>query len=163
MAVPPKSMNQGVYWVQKHLKNQRSRLKNSTPQILNQADADYNNLRNQCIKLEKEWLTLLDGIEMNEQDADSVDQNIFELRRLAKEYAAMRILNEKELEKFTLTLLNSAFNLIAACFKYKAKKSRNKKIAWNNEEGVLYVSENPYMTLKHGKEVNSISIEIKSV
>ena len=163
MAIPPKSMKQGIYWIQKHLSNQRSSLKNSSSQILNQVDADYNELRDRCIKLEKDWLTLLDGIEMSEQDANSVDQNIFELRRLAKEYGSAKVLSEKDLKKFTLTFLNAAFNLIAACFKYRAKKSRNKKIAWNNEERILYLSGTIYAILKYGEEVNSISIEIQPI
>ncbi len=163
MAIPPKSMKQGVYWVQKYLKNQRSGLKNSSNQILNQADADYNILRDQCIQLEKEWLTLLDGIEISQQDADAVDQNIFELRRLAKKYGATSLLSEVDLRKFTLAFLNAAFNLIAACFKYKLKRSRIKIITWNSEEGILYVSGKIYMNLKHGQDVNSISINIKPV
>lgn len=163
MAIPPKSMKQGVYWVQKYLKKQRSGLKNSSPQTLNQADFDYNTLKDQCKKLEKQWLTLLDGIEMSKQDADAVDQNIFELRRLAKEYGVTSLLSEEDLRIFTLAFLNAAFNLIAACFKYKTKRPRNKTITWNNEERILYVSGKPYMTLKHGREVNSISIDIQPV
>jgi hypothetical protein len=159
MAVPPKSMKQGIYWVQKHLKHQnQSGIRLQTINA-NPLDVDYNNLRDQCKKLEKQWLTLLDNVQLSTEDADAVDKNIFNLRDKSREYGLVPVISIGDLEDFTAAFLNAAINLIFACFKYDLKRPRNKTITWSKEDLTLYISGKPYMNLKHGGNIKSIAFD----
>lgn len=157
MAVPPKSMRQGVYWVQTALRLQRQQQREA---LRAQRDLAFNELREQAIAFEREWLDPIVDIKVSANDAKSVSGEIKRLRKVIGTCAEKPRLSDGDLERITFKLLNAIFNVAGACIRYGVKKTRPPRIRWSATECVVYIGEVPYMKLKHGGRINSLDCTV---
>jgi hypothetical protein len=149
MAVPPKSMRQGIYWVQTALKIQRQQQRDA---LQEERDSAFNELREQAISFEWKWVEAIADIEMSPTEA--VVSEVKALRKIVGTNALKSRLAIKDLERISFRLLNAIFNVALAAIKYGVKKSRPPTVRWSQIECVVYIAEVPYMHMKYGKSVN---------
>jgi hypothetical protein len=151
MAVPPKSMRQGIYWVQTALKIQRQQQRDA---LRAERDSAFNELREQAISFEREWVEPIADIEMSPTEAKAVISEVKALRKIVGTNALKSRLTTKNLERTSFRLLNAIFNVAFVAIKYGVRKSRPPTVRWSQIECVVYLAEVPYMHLKYGKSVN---------
>jgi hypothetical protein len=144
MHVPPKNMRQGIYWVQRHLKDQRSAQAAHNKQLL--VDAWNHVVLNLYGKLQSEIIPLLmkDADFMACEDRGKLTKMVNEFCDVSDRVTQTNRVTKAGLAKQSDRLVNMAVNSIATALD-RGCLAGKKRIAWDTNSKTLYVSDKAYM------------------